>query len=43
LREVLGISPSTDIRENLKKYYDWMVTDPVSVEKILRERAKTRI
>ena len=43
LREVLGISPSTDIRENLKKYYDWMVADPVSVEKILRERAKTRI
>ena len=43
LREVLGISPGTDILENLKKYYTWMVTDPVSVETILRERAKTRI
>jgi len=43
LKEVLGISPSTDVRENLKKYYDWMVADPLSVEKILRERAKTRI
>ncbi len=43
LKEVLGISPSTDVRGNLKKYYDWMVADPLSVEKILRERAKTRI
>lgn len=35
LREVLGISPSTDIPENLKNYYAWMVSDPVSVEKVL--------
>ena len=35
LRGVLGISPSTDIPENLKEYYAWMVSDPVSIEKFL--------
>jgi UDP-glucose 4-epimerase len=43
LREVLGISPGTDIPEKLEKYYAWMVTDTISMEKILREREKTRI
>jgi UDP-glucose 4-epimerase len=35
LREVLGVVPSTDIAGNLKGYYSWMVSDPVSVEKVL--------
>ena len=39
LREVLGISPSTDIPGNLKKYYSWMISDPVSVEKVLSPKA----
>lgn len=39
LRGVLGISPSTDIPENLKSYYSWMVSDPISVEKISSVKA----
>lgn len=39
LHEVLGVSPSTEITGNLKRYYSWMVSDPVSQEKILSERA----
>lgn len=35
LREVLSISPSTDIPGNLERYYGWMVSDPVSIEKVL--------
>lgn len=35
LRGVLGVSPSTHIPENLKEYYAWMVSDPVSIEKVL--------
>lgn len=35
LRGALGVSPSTDIPENLKEYYAWMVSDPVSIEKVL--------
>lgn len=38
LREVLGISPSKDILQNLKKYYSWMVSDPVSIERVLSVR-----
>jgi len=34
LREILGVSPGTDIPKNLKRYYSWMVSDPISVEKI---------
>ena len=39
LREVLGVSPSTDIPENLKRYYSWMISDSVSIEKVLSNRA----
>jgi UDP-glucose 4-epimerase len=35
LREVLGVSPSTDVRENLRRYYLWMISDPISIEKVL--------
>lgn len=35
LREVIGISPGTDIPENLKRYYAWMVSDPISIEKVI--------
>ena len=35
LREVLGISPSTDVGGNLERYYSWMISDPISVEKVL--------
>lgn len=35
MREVLGVSPRTGIAENLEKYYIWMVSDPISIEKAL--------
>jgi UDP-glucose 4-epimerase len=38
LREVLGVSPSTDIPENLERYYAWMVSDPISVKQVLSAR-----
>lgn len=39
LREVLGVSPGTDVPGNLKRYYEWMVRDPVSIEKVLSPKA----
>jgi UDP-glucose 4-epimerase len=39
LREILNVSPSTDIPGNLERYYEWMVQDPVSIEKVLSPRA----
>jgi UDP-glucose 4-epimerase len=33
MREVLGVTPRADIAENLKKYYTWMVSDPISIRK----------
>ena len=39
MREVLGISPRTDIAGNLKKYYTWMVSDPIFIEKVLSSGA----
>ena len=38
LREVLGVWPSTNILENLRAYYSWMISDPISVEKVLSIR-----
>jgi UDP-glucose 4-epimerase len=38
LREVLGIWPSTNILENVGVYYSWMISDPISVEKVLSTR-----
>ncbi len=38
LREVLKVSPGTDIPGNLTRYYSWMVSDPISVEKVLSVR-----
>jgi UDP-glucose 4-epimerase len=35
LRDTLGVSPATDIHENLRRYYSWMLSDPISIEKIL--------
>jgi UDP-glucose 4-epimerase len=35
LRDTLGVSPDTDIHENLRRYYSWMLSDPISIEKIL--------
>lgn len=35
MKEVLGVSPSTDVAGNLERYYDWMTQDPVSVETVL--------
>lgn len=35
LREVLGVSPSTDVAGNLERYYAWMTSDPISLEKVL--------
>jgi UDP-glucose 4-epimerase len=39
LHEILGIWPGTDIPENLKRYYSWMVSDPISVDKISSAKA----
>ena len=39
LREVLKVDPSTDIPGNLRGYYSWMVSDPISVEKVLSPKA----
>ena len=38
LREVLGISPDTGVAENLRRYYTWMMSDPISIEKVLYVR-----
>jgi UDP-glucose 4-epimerase len=35
LREVMSVSPGTDILENLRRYYAWMTSDPISVEQVL--------
>ena len=35
LKEILGVQPSTDIPGNLKRYYAWMISDPISREKVL--------
>ncbi len=42
LRETLGVSPDTDVPGNLKRYYEWMVRDPVSIEKVLSPKAARR-
>ena len=39
LREVLGVSPATNVAENLESYYTWMVSDPISIEKVLSSGA----
>lgn len=39
LREVLGVEPATDVAGNLGRYYEWMVQDPVSIEKVLSPKA----
>lgn len=39
LREILKVEPSTDIPGNLSRYYSWMVSDPISVEKVLSPKA----
>jgi UDP-glucose 4-epimerase len=31
MREVLGVSPGSEVSENLSRYYSWMVSDPVSI------------
>lgn len=35
LKEVLGVRPSTDVPGNLERYYAWMISDPISREKVL--------
>jgi nucleoside-diphosphate-sugar epimerase len=35
MREVLGVSPRTEIAETLKTYYSWMISDPISIEKVM--------
>ena len=35
MREVLGVSPRTEIAENLKTYYSWMMSDPISIKKVM--------
>ena len=35
MREVLGVSPRTEIAENLKTHYSWMMSDPISIEKVM--------
>jgi len=39
LRKTLGVSPGTDILKNLDRYYSWMVSDPVSIVKVLSVKA----
>ncbi|MGB3680987.1 MAG: NAD-dependent epimerase/dehydratase family protein [Rubrobacteraceae bacterium] len=38
LRDVLGVSPGTNVANKLEKYYTWMVSDPISVEQVLSAR-----
>jgi UDP-glucose 4-epimerase len=35
LREELGVSPATEMADNLKAYYSWMTSDPISIERAL--------
>jgi UDP-glucose 4-epimerase len=35
MREELGVSPATEIADNLKAYYSWMTSDPISIERVL--------
>ena len=37
LRDTLGVSPNTDLYENLGRYYSWMLSDPISIERIFSE------
>lgn len=38
LHDVLGVSPSVAIPENLERYYAWMISDPISMEQVLSVR-----
>lgn len=35
MREVLRVSPDTEIAEGLRRYYSWVTSDPISVETVL--------
>lgn len=39
MKEILDVSPGSDLAENLGRYYTWMVSDPISIEKVLSARA----